>query len=69
VTLAEQATYTTNFINEVAESYPYVTAVMIYQGVDSSGDVDPPSETDAGILNTQLAPKPIYYALATLYGH
>ena len=44
VTLTEQATYTSNFIQEVASSYPYVKAVMIYNGVDSDAPADPTYE-------------------------
>jgi hypothetical protein len=65
VTLAEQATYTTNFINEVAASYPYVAAVMIFNGVDITGAT--PSEAYSGILTSDLAPKPVFNALTSLY--
>ena len=67
VTLAEQATYTINFINEIAKSYPYVTTVMIFNGIDAVGD--PTDERYAGILDPNLIPKPVYNALASLYGH
>jgi hypothetical protein len=66
VTLTNQATYTTNFINEIAASYPYVTAVMIFNGVDTSGGMNPFDEY-AGILTPSLAPKPVYEALSSLY--
>ena len=67
VSLAEQATYTTNFIREITGSYPYVSTVMVYNGVDA-GAGTPPDEMYAGILSPSLTPKPVYVALAALYG-
>ena len=66
VTLAEQAEYTSNFIHEVAASYPYVTSMMIFSGVDNSSS-DNAFEEYAGILSPTLAPKPVYSTLASLY--
>ena len=68
VTAAQQATYTANFIAEVGAGYPYVTAVFVYNGVDAIGD-SAPDVRYAGILDFNLVPKPVYWAIAHLYGH
>ena len=68
VTPAQQAAYTTRFISEVGSSYSYVPLVFIYDGVDAVGDSDP-GVRYAGMLDINLQPKPVYWAVAELYGH
>jgi hypothetical protein len=67
VTPAEQATYTANFIASVGLNYKYVTQVFVFNGVDAIGDSEP-NVRYAGVLDFNLAPKPVYWAIAHLYG-
>ena len=68
MTLAEQATYTANFIASVGVNYPYVTQVFVFNGVDAIGDTEPDVRY-AGMLDFNIQPKPVYWAIAHLYGH
>jgi hypothetical protein len=68
VTPAQQATYTANYIAEVGAGYPYVTAVFVYNATDAIGD-SAPDVRFAGLLGFTLVPKPVYWAIAHLYGH
>ena len=65
VTLQQQASYVSSYMQTVGTSYPYVTNVIVYDGIDLPGSS---SSEYSGLLSSSLRPKPSYYALSSLYG-